>query len=83
MRKSLYNAIDRKSIVDKVFRGKGSVASAGYVPISSIFYNDQVINYDYEPDKASKLFADENIVVSLLTGNAGTDVKIAELHRKT
>ncbi|MGI6224845.1 MAG: ABC transporter substrate-binding protein [Peptococcales bacterium] len=79
MRKALYNAIDRKSIVDKVFRGKGSVASAGYVPISSIFYNDQVINYDYEPDKAAKLFADENIVVSLLTGNAGTDVKIAEL----
>lgn len=79
LRKAIYYALDREEIVEKVFRGKGSVASAGYVPVTSFFYNDQVKKYEYDPLRAKALLKDKNISISLLTGNAGNDVKVAEL----
>ena len=79
MRKAIYQALNREAIVEKVFRGKGSVASAGYVPVTSLFYNDQVVKYDYEPQAAASVLKEKNISLSLLTGNASNDVKIAEL----
>jgi len=79
LRKAIYHALDREGIVEKVFRGEGSVASAGYVPVTSLFYNERVEKYDYNPSLAAGLLKDKNISVSLLTGNSGNDVKVAEL----
>ena len=44
---------DRQAVVDKVFRGAGSVGSAGYVPQGSLYYNDHVVAYPYDPEKRS------------------------------
>lgn len=79
LRQALYAALDRQSIVDKVFRGAGSVGSAGYVPEGSLFYNDQVVKYDYDPEKAKAAFEGKNIEVTLLTSDSGSDVSIGEI----
>ncbi len=49
LRQAVYWAVDRESIVENVFRGSGSVGSAGYVPESSAFYNEDVVQYEYNP----------------------------------
>ncbi len=45
LRQGVYAAIDRQSVVDSVFRGAGTVGSAGYVPQGSLYYNENVVQY--------------------------------------
>lgn len=80
-RQALYAALDRQSIVDNVFRGAGSVGSAGYVPEGSLFYNDNVVTYKYDPEAAKAAFADTNYDISLLISDSGDDVSIGEIVR--
>ena len=79
MRKALYHALNREAIVEKVFRGSGTVGSAGYVPPTNYFYNENVLKYDYDPTAAAAVFADQKIAVELLISNTADDVKVAEL----
>ena len=79
MRQALYAALDRQAVVDKVFRGAGSVGSAGYVPQGSVYYNDQCVQYPYDPDAAKAAFAGKGLSVTLLAADSGNDVNIAEL----
>lgn len=79
MRENLYYAMDRQAVVDKVFRGLGSVGSSGYAPSGSIFYNEDVIEYPYNKNEAEKYFTDKNLEVTMIAGNSGSDVDIAEL----
>lgn len=78
-RQAVYAAIDRQSVVDNVFRGAGSVGSAGYVPQGSIYYNEDVVQYDYDPQKAREVLGDKGLSVSLLCGNSADDLAIAEI----
>lgn len=78
-RQNLYAALDRQSIVDNVFRGMGAVGSAGYVPEGSLFYNENVVKYPYEPEKAKAFFQDKGVSVSLLISESATDIAIAEI----
>ena len=79
MREGLYQALDRQAVVDKVFRGMGAAGSAGYAPPGSIYYNENCVQYPYEPEKAAALFAGKGISVAMIAANSGNDVKIAEL----
>lgn len=79
LRKAIYAALDRQSIVDSVFRGAGSVGSAGYVPEGSLFYNENVEKYDYDPEKAKAVFEDRGYSVSLLISDSGDDISIGEI----
>lgn len=79
LRQALYAALDRQSIVDKVFRGAGSVGSAGYVPEGSLFYNDQVVQYDYDPAKAKAAFDGKGLSIKLLISDSAGDISIAEI----
>ncbi|MBT9775723.1 peptide ABC transporter substrate-binding protein [Clostridium sp. MCC353] len=79
LRKALYAALDRQAVVDKVFRGAGSVGSAGYVPEGSIYYNDKCVRYEYDPETAKAAFDGKGIEVTLLAADSGDDVAIAEL----
>ena len=63
----------------KVFRGAGSVGSAGYVPRTSLYYSPDCVEYDYDPDAARAVLADKNLSVTLLAADSGSDVAIAEL----
>lgn len=78
-RQAVYAAIDRQSVVDNVFRGAGTVGSAGYVPQGSIFYNEHVVQYDYDPQKAQEVLGGQNLSVTLLCGNSADDLAIAEI----
>ena len=79
LRQGIYAALDRQAIVDNVFRGMGSVGSAGYVPESSLFYNEDVIKYEYDPDAAKELLGDKGFEISLLTDDSADGINIAEI----
>ncbi len=79
LRVALYHALDRQAIVDNVFRGAGTVGSAGYVPEGSLFYNDEVTTYTYEPELAKAVFSDKDVEMTLLIADSGDDVNVAEL----
>lgn len=79
MRKAVYAALDRQAVVDKVFRGAGSVGSAGYVPEGSLYYNDGCLRYDYDPEAAKAAFEGKGYEITLLAADSGNDVSIAEL----
>lgn len=81
MRRGLYQALDRQAVVDKVFRGMGAVGSAGYAPPGSIYYNENCVQYPYDPQAAAALFGGKGLSVRLLAANSGNDVKISELIR--
>lgn len=79
LRKAVYAALDRQAVVDKVFRGAGSVGSAGYVPEGSLYFNDKCIKYDYDPEAAKAAFDGKGYEITLLAADSGNDVSIAEL----
>ncbi|NLP37670.1 MAG: peptide ABC transporter substrate-binding protein [Firmicutes bacterium] len=78
-RAAVYHALNRQEIVDKVFRGSGAVGSAGYVPPTNYFYNENVQKYDYNPEAAGALLREYELSLQLLAANTSDDVKIAEL----
>ena len=81
LRQGIYAALDRQAIVDNVFRGMGSVGSAGYVPESSLFYNEDVVKYEYDPELAKERLAGAGFEISLLTDDSADGINIAEIVR--
>ena len=79
LRQAIYAALDRQSIVDNVFRGAGSVGSAGYVPVSSLFYNEDVLQYSYDPEAAKAVLGDKGFSVKLLIDDGADSLSIAEI----
>ena len=67
--------------MDNVFRGMGSVGSAGYVPESSLFYNEDVVKYEYDPELAKERLAGAGFEISLLTDDSADGINIAEIVR--
>ena len=81
LRQAVYAAIDRQSVVDSVFRGAGTVGSAGYVPQGSLYYNEDVVQYDYDPEAARAVLEGLGLSVTLLCSDGTDDLAIAELIR--
>ena len=81
LRQGVYAALDRQAMVDKVFRGMGSVGSAGYVPQGTSFYNEEVTEYPYEPEKAKELLGGKGLSVTLLLSDSANDIAMGELIR--
>lgn len=79
LRKAIYSALDRQSVVDNVFRGAGTVGSAGYVPEGSLYYNEDVEKYEYNEAAAKEVLGEKGFSVTLLTADSGTDVGVAEI----
>lgn len=79
LRVALYHALNRQNIVDSVFRGAGSVGSAGYVPEGSLYFNEECVKYEYDPEAAKAAFDGKGLKVTLLAADSGSDVSIAEL----
>jgi ABC-type transport system substrate-binding protein len=57
VRQAINMAIDKKSIVDNIYRGTASVAKNGMPPFM-LGYNDDVKDYPYDPVRAKKLLAE-------------------------
>ena len=56
VRQALNMAIDKQSILDVVFKGAGFIAK-NPVPPTIWSYNDDVKDYDYNPEKAKAMLA--------------------------
>jgi len=54
-RQALAYAIDREALVDVVLRGEGVPGSPGMVPPTSVWYNPDTPQFEYDPDKAIEL----------------------------
>jgi peptide/nickel transport system substrate-binding protein len=54
-RQALAYAIDRDAIVQIVMRGEAVAGSPGIVPPTSVWYNPETPQYEYDPDKAREL----------------------------
>lgn len=79
LRQAIYATLDRQSVVDNVFRGAGTVGSAGYVPEGSLYYNEDVIKYEYDPEEAKEVFDGKGYNITLLIADSGDDVSIGEI----
>jgi peptide/nickel transport system substrate-binding protein len=55
LRQALAYAIDREALVQIVFRGNAIPGSPGVMPPTSVWYNPETPQYDYNPDKAREL----------------------------
>jgi peptide/nickel transport system substrate-binding protein len=57
VRKAIQHSIDKQSIVDNLYLGTASVAKNGMPPFM-LGYNDDIVDYDYNPAKAKQLLAE-------------------------
>ena len=55
LRQAIAYAIDRQSLVEIVFRGEAIAGSPGLIPPTSVWYNPDIAQYEYDPEKAKEL----------------------------
>lgn len=55
VRQALLWAIDRQSFADEIFLGQAVVATANLSPAIEKYYNADVVQYGYDPEKAKEL----------------------------
>ena len=60
VRQALNMAINKQSILDVVFKGAGSIAK-NPIPPTIWSYNDDVKDYDYDPEKAKAMLAEAGV----------------------
>lgn len=79
IRQAIAYAINIDDIISKVERGAAVPASAGYLPIDHLWYNDNVKKYNYDPTLAKQLLDNSSFTFELLVGNTTKEVRVAEL----
>ncbi|HEY4543040.1 MAG TPA: ABC transporter substrate-binding protein [Tissierellaceae bacterium] len=79
LRKALYYGINREEMVEKIYRGSAKLASAGYLSVDHVMYNDNVVKYEYNPEKAKELLNGKTYEFDLVTSDRQGDIKMAEL----
>ena len=58
VRQAMLHAIDRPYIIETVLNGYGTPADAGISPAMQYYYNSDVPRYEYDPERAARLFAE-------------------------
>ncbi|MGD1818338.1 MAG: ABC transporter substrate-binding protein [Pleomorphochaeta sp.] len=79
LRKAIAYAIDVQELIDKIDRGVAFKSSAGYIPNFSSYYNEDVVKYDYNKQKALELLDGKEYSFTLLTDNSSESMKMCEL----
>ena len=81
-RQAIAHAIDKADIIAKVQRGLAKPGSPGILPIDHEYYNPEIVDYEYDPDKARELLqkagVDQELSLELLVDD-GSGIKIAEI----
>lgn len=77
VRQAFAYAMNKQEIIDKVARGAGIPASAGYLPVNHIWYNKNVKQYDYNILQAQELLQGKKLTFTLLISSS--EARIAEL----
>lgn len=55
VRRALLHAIDRQAFADEIFLGQAQVAHHNLSPAVEKYYNDDVMKYEFDPEKAKTL----------------------------
>ena len=75
-------AINKEEIITKVLRGLAKPGSPGILPIDHQYYNSEITDYPYNPEKAKELLQKAGINketrIELLVGE-GSEIRIGEL----
>lgn len=79
VRQAIAYAIDRQQIVDLVFNGHGTVASAGYLPEGHPMRNDNVASYAFDVDKALELMNGRKLSLNLKCGDSKEQIDVCDL----
>lgn len=79
VRQAIAYSIDQQNIIDTVMRGSATLSSAGYVPMDSPWYNQNMPQYTVDIDKAKELLKGKQYSLTLQTSNQPEEIKIAEL----
>ena len=58
VRRGMLHAIDRPYIIETVLNGYGTPADAGISPAMQYYYNSNIPRYEYDPERAARLFAE-------------------------
>lgn len=58
VRQAMLHAVDRPYIIETVLNGYGTPADAGISPAMQYYYNSDVPRYEYDPERAARLFAE-------------------------
>lgn len=58
VRQAILHGVDRQNIIDIVLQGYGTIADAGISPALEAYYTDDVVRYDFDPERAKELLAE-------------------------
>jgi peptide/nickel transport system substrate-binding protein len=83
VRQALHYAIDRQSIVKKLWRGRGVVPNDAYPNVDKIGYDQSKTPFEFDPKKAKELLAKagykgEEIVIESAVGYLANDKQLTE-----
>ncbi len=79
IRQAFAFAINKDELVEKVARGAAVPGSAGYLSVDHIWYNPNVMRYNFDINKAKELLQGKKLAFTLLISNVTEEVRIAEL----
>lgn len=79
LRQAIAHAVDQEELIEKVGRGIGKPANAGYLPVEHKMYNPNVKKYEFDLEKAKSLLNGETYNFDLNIRNGNSDARIAEI----
>ncbi|PKM83940.1 MAG: diguanylate phosphodiesterase [Firmicutes bacterium HGW-Firmicutes-13] len=84
-RQAFAHAVDKQELVDKIARGAAIPGNYGILSRHHVWYNPDVTDYEYDPDKARGILEkeklDKNLSFTLLVG-ADAEVRIGEIFKE-
>lgn len=63
VRRALMHAIDREAIAEDIFQGQAVLATSNLSPKIEMYYNEDVMTYDYNPETAMQLLEEAGWVM--------------------
>ena len=66
VRQAIAHALDRARIAETITRGPALAGSAGVVPPETPWFNPNLTQYAYDPDRARELLAGERLTIALV-----------------
>jgi len=73
VRQAIAYALDRQFIAESITRGPAIVGSAGVVPPETPWFNPDLRQYAYDPDRARELLAGERLTINLVADARARD----------
>lgn len=76
VRQAIMYAIDRELLAETITLGSAVVGSAGVVPPETPWFNPNLPQYDFNPDRARELLGGEQITIDLIADASARDPDI-------